>query len=106
MKKILYGIDAKEAILRGVEKLANAVSITIGPKGKNVALKNEYSSPVIINDGVTIAREIELDDEIENMGAELLKEVAMKTNDIAGDGTTTAMVLAQNMIKEGVKYER
>lgn len=103
MKKILYGIDAKEAILRGVEKLANAVSITIGPKGKNVALKNEYSSPVIINDGVTIAKEIELDDEIENMGAELLKEVAMKTNDIAGDGTTTATILAYQMVKEGMK---
>ena len=103
MKKILYGNDAKEAILRGVEKLSNAVNITLGPKGKNVALKNEFSSPVIINDGVSIAKEIQLDDEIENLGAELLKEVALKTNDIAGDGTTTATVLAHSMVKEGMK---
>lgn len=103
MKKILYGNDAKEAILRGVEKLSNAVNITLGPKGKNVALKNEFSSPVIINDGVSIAKEIQLEDEIENLGAELLKEVALKTNDIAGDGTTTATVLAHSMVKEGMK---
>lgn len=103
MKKILYGNDAKEAILRGVEKLANAVNITLGPKGKNVALKSEYSSPVIINDGVSIAKEVVLEDEIENLGAELLKEVALKTNDIAGDGTTTATVLAYSMVKEGMK---
>lgn len=103
MKKILYGNDAKEAILRGVEKLANAVNITLGPKGKNVALKSEYSSPVIINDGVSIAKEVVLEDEVENLGAELLKEVALKTNDIAGDGTTTATVLAYSMVKEGMK---
>jgi chaperonin GroEL len=103
MKKIVYGNEAKEAILRGVEKLANAVNITLGPKGKNVALKSEYSSPVIINDGVSIAKEVVLEDEIENMGAELLKEVALKTNDIAGDGTTTATVLAHCMVKEGMK---
>lgn len=103
MKKILYGNDAKVAILNGVEKLANAVNITLGPKGKNVALKSEFSSPVIINDGVSIAKEIQLDDEIENLGAELLKEVALKTNDIAGDGTTTATVLAHSMVKEGMK---
>ena len=103
MKKILYGNEAKEAILRGVEKLSNAVNITLGPKGKNVALKGEFSSPVIINDGVSIAKEIQLDDEIENLGAELLKEVALKTNDIAGDGTTTATVLAHSMVKEGMK---
>lgn len=103
MKKILYGNDAKEAILRGVDKLGNAVNITLGPKGKNVALKSEYSSPVIINDGVSIAKEVVLQDEIENLGAELLKEVALKTNDIAGDGTTTATVLAQSMVKEGMK---
>lgn len=102
-KKILYGTEAKEAIQRGVEKLADAVRITLGPKGKNVALKSEYNSPVIINDGVSIAKEIELEDEIENIGAELLKEVAMKTNDVAGDGTTTATVLAYNMVKEGMK---
>ena len=103
MKKILYGNYAKVAILNGVEKLANAVNITLGPKGKNVALKSEFSSPVIINDGVSIAKEIQLDDEIENLGAELLKEVALKTNDIAGDGTTTATVLAHSMVKEGMK---
>lgn len=103
MKKILYGNDAKEAILRGVEKIANAVNITLGPKGKNVALKSEYSSPVIINDGVSIAKEVVLEDEVENLGAELLKEVALKTNDIAGDGTTTATVLAYSMVKEGMK---
>ena len=103
MKKILYGNDAKVAILNGVEKLANAVNITLGPKGKNVALKSDFSSPVIINDGVSIAKEIQLDDEIENLGAELLKEVALKTNDIAGDGTTTATVLAHSMVKEGMK---
>lgn len=103
MKKILYSNDAKEAILRGVEKLANAVNITLGPKGKNVALKSEYASPVIINDGVSIAKEVVLEDEIENLGAELLKEVALKTNDIAGDGTTTATVLAYSMVKEGMK---
>lgn len=103
MKKILYGNEAKEAILNGVEKLANAVNITLGPKGKNVALKGEYSSPFIINDGVSIAKEVELEDEIENLGAELLKEVALKTNDIAGDGTTTATVLAHCMVKEGMK---
>ncbi len=102
-KKILYSNDAKEAIQRGVEKLANAVKITLGPKGKNVALKTEYGAPVIINDGVSIAKEIVLEDEMENLGAELLKEVAMKTNDIAGDGTTTATVLAYNMVKEGMK---
>ncbi len=102
-KKILYGTEAKEAIQRGVEKLADAVRITLGPKGKNVALKTEFNSPVIINDGVSIAKEIELEDEMENIGAELLKEVAMKTNDVAGDGTTTATVLAQVMLKEGVK---
>lgn len=103
MKKILYGNDAKEAILRGVEKIANAVNITLGPKGKNVALKSEYSSPEIINDGVSIAKEVVLEDEVENLGAELLKEVALKTNDIAGDGTTTATVLAYSMVKEGMK---
>lgn len=103
MKKILYGNEAKEAILRGVEKLANAVNITLGPKGMNVALKSEYSTPTIINDGVSIAKEVVLEDEIENLGAELLKEVALKTNDIAGDGTTTATVLAYSMVKEGMK---
>ena len=102
-KKILYGNEAKESIQRGIEKLANAVKVTLGPKGKNVALKTEFASPVIINDGVSIAKEVVLEDEIENLGAELLKEVAMKTNDIAGDGTTTATVLAYNMVKEGMK---
>ena len=102
-KKILYGNEAKEAIQRGITKLADAVKITLGPKGKNVALKSEFTPPVIINDGVSIAKEIVLEDEVENLGAELLKEVAMKTNDIAGDGTTTATVLAYNMVNEGMK---
>ena len=102
-KVIKYGTEAKNSMLNGIEKLTDAVKITLGPKGKNVALKTEFNSPVIINDGVSIAREIILEDEFENIGAELLKEVAIKTNDVAGDGTTTATVLAYHMIKEGMK---
>jgi len=102
-KQIIFGEDARRAMLRGVNELANAVKVTLGPKGRNVVLEKKYGSPLITNDGVTIAREIELEDPFENMGAQLVKEVATKTNDIAGDGTTTATVLAQAMIIEGLK---
>ncbi len=102
-KDILYGIEARNALLRGVDKLADTVKITLGPKGRNVVLDKKYGSPLITNDGVTIAKEIELEDEAENMGAQLVKEVATKTNDAAGDGTTTATLLAQAFIREGMK---
>ena len=102
-KDIKFGEDARKALLNGVNKLADTVKVTIGPKGRNVVLDKSFGAPLITNDGVTIAKEIELDDPYENMGAQLLKEVATKTNDIAGDGTTTATVLAQAIIKEGVK---
>ena len=102
-KDILYGIEARDALLRGVDKLADTVKITLGPKGRNVVLDKKYGSPLIINDGVTIAKEIELDDAAENMGAQLVREVATKTNDAAGDGTTTATLLAQTLIREGMK---
>ncbi len=102
-KEILFGREAKEALERGVDSLADAVKVTLGPKGRNVVLQKSYGSPLITNDGVSIAKEIELEDAFENMGAELVKEVATKTNDVAGDGTTTATVLAQAMIKEGLK---
>ena len=91
-KEILYGREAKEALERGVDKLANAVKVTLGPKGRNVVLDKSYGLPLITNDGVSIAKEIELEDKFENMGASLVKEVATKTNDVAGDGTTTATV--------------
>ena len=102
-KEIIYGIEARNALLRGVDKLADTVKITLGPKGRNVVLDKKYGSPMIINDGVTVAKEIELDDPMENMGAQLVKEVSVKTNDAAGDGTTTATLLAQIMIREGMK---
>ena len=102
-KKILEGIEARKALESGVNKLANVVKITLGPKGRNVVLGKKFSSPLITNDGVTIAKEIELDNPFENMGAELIKEVSVKTNDVAGDGTTTACVLAQAMVREGMK---
>lgn len=102
-KEILFGREAKEALERGVDTLADAVKVTLGPKGRNVVLDKSYGAPLITNDGVSIAKEIELEDKFENMGAELVKEVATKTNDVAGDGTTTATVLAQAMIKEGLK---
>ena len=102
-KKILEGIEARKALESGVNKLANVVKITLGPKGRNVVLGKKFSSPLITNDGVTIAKEIELDSPFENMGAELIKEVSVKTNDVAGDGTTTACVLAQAMVREGMK---
>lgn len=102
-KDILYGIEARNAMLRGVDKLADTVKITLGPKGRNVVLDKKYGSPLITNDGVTIAKEIELEDAAENMGAQLVKEVASKTNDAAGDGTTTATLLTQAIIREGMK---
>ena len=93
-KKILYGFDAIKKLEQGVNKLANTVKLTLGPKGRNVVLDRKYTAPLITNDGVTIAKEIELEDAFENMGASLVKEVSIKTNDVAGDGTTTASVLA------------
>ena len=102
-KDILYGIEARNALARGVDKLADTVKITMGPKGRNVVLDKKYGSPLITNDGVTIAKEIELEDAAENMGASLVKEVATKTNDAAGDGTTTATLLAQAFVREGMK---
>ena len=102
-KDILYGIEARNALSRGVDKLADTVKITLGPKGRNVVLDKKYGSPLITNDGVTIAKEIELEDAAENMGAQLVKEVATKTNDAAGDGTTTATLLAQAFVRKGMK---
>ena len=102
-KDILYGIEARNALMNGINKLADTVKITLGPKGRNVVLDKKYGSPLITNDGVTIAKEIELENEAENMGAQLLKEVATRTNDAAGDGTTTATLLAQALVREGMK---
>ena len=102
-KEIKYGIDARKALEEGVNKLANTVRVTLGPKGRNVVLDKSYGAPLITNDGVTIAKDIELEDKFENMGAQLVKEVATKTNDVAGDGTTTATVLAQAMVNAGMK---
>ena len=102
-KEILYGTEARNALVRGVDKLADTVKITLGPKGRNVVLDKKYGAPLITNDGVTIAKEIELEDAAENMGAQLVKEVSTKTNDAAGDGTTTATLLAQALIREGMK---
>ncbi|KIQ93164.1 hypothetical protein LH47_02758 [Anoxybacillus thermarum] len=102
-KEIKFSEEARRAMLRGVDKLADAVKVTLGPKGRNVVLEKKFGSPLITNDGVTIAKEIELEDPFENMGAKLVAEVASKTNDVAGDGTTTATVLAQAMIREGLK---
>jgi chaperonin GroEL len=102
-KQIVYGEDARKALMSGVDQLANTVKITLGPKGRNVVLDKKFGSPLITNDGVTIAKEVELDDPLENMGAQLVKEVATKTNDVAGDGTTTATLLAQALIREGMK---
>ena len=102
-KEIKYGTEARKAMEAGVNKLANTVKVTLGPKGRNVVLDRKFISPLITNDGVSIARDIELEDPYENMGAQLVKEVATQTNDVAGDGTTTATVLAQAMIQEGLK---
>src|SRR5690554_4733327 len=102
-KDLKYAENARHALERGVNKLADTVKITLGPKGRNVVLDKKFGSPVITNDGVTIAKEIEIEDRFENMGAQLVKEVATKTNDVAGDGTTTATLLAQAIIREGLK---
>ena len=102
-KEIYYSEEARRKLQAGVDQLANTVKITLGPKGRNVLINKSFGSPLITNDGVTIAREIELEDSVENMGAQLVKEVATKTNDVAGDGTTTATLLAQIIIKEGFK---
>src|SRR6195952_3807271 len=104
MPKILeFSGDARQSLERGVDALANAVKVTLGPKGRNVVIDKKFGAPTITNDGVTIAREVELTNPYENMGAQLAKEVATKTNDVAGDGTTTATVLAQAMVKEGMR---
>ena len=102
-KQIIYGEEARKALQRGVDQLADTVKITLGPKGRNVVLGKKFGAPLITNDGVTIAKEIELEDAFENMGAQLIREVSTKTNDVAGDGTTSATVLAQAMIREGLK---
>src|SRR6266516_1678429 len=104
MAKLLkFDEDARRALEAGVNKLANSVRVTLGPRGRNVVLEKKFGAPTITNDGVSIAREVELDDPFENMGAQLVKEVATKTNDIAGDGTTTATVLAQALVNEGLR---
>src|SRR6202167_3840199 len=102
-KQILHGEDSRQAILRGVNTLADAVKATLGPKGRNVVIEKKFGSPTITKDGVTVAKEIDLRDPLENMGAQMVREVASKTSDIAGDGTTTATVLAQAIFREGVK---
>src|SRR4029453_17790789 len=102
-KQIVYGDSSRQGILRGVNSLANAVRVTLGPKGRNVILDKTYGSPTITKDGVTVAKEIALKDALENMGAQMVKEVASKTSDIAGDGTTTATVLAQAIYREGTR---
>ena len=102
-KQIIFGEDARRSLLSGVNKLANAVKVTLGPRGRTVVLDKSFGAPTISNDGVSIAKEIELRDKFENMGAQLVKEVASKTNDVAGDGTTTATLLAQSIVTEGLK---
>src|SRR5260221_9579482 len=102
-KQITYGDDARQSILRGVNKLADAVKVTLGPRGRNVIIEKKWGSPTITKDGVTVAKEIELANGLENMGAQMVREVASKTSDVAGDGTTTATVLAQAIYREGVK---
>src|ERR1700681_1745571 len=102
-KNIIYGEEARQRILHGVNKLADAVKVTLGPKGRNVVIEKKFGSPTITKDGVTVAKEIELQDSLENMGAQMVREVASKTSDVAGDGTTTATVLAQAIYREGIK---
>src|SRR3954462_301436 len=102
-KQITYGDLSRQAILSGIDQLANAVKVTLGPKGRNVVIDKRFGSPTITKDGVTVAKEIDLKDPIENMGAQMVREVASKTSDVAGDGTTTATVLAQAIFREGVK---
>src|SRR5580658_11028118 len=103
-KEIRFNGDARDRMMRGIDTLANAVKMTLGPKGRNVLLDKSYGAPRVTKDGVTVAKEIELTDRFENMGAQMVKEVASKTNDTAGDGTTTATVLAHAIVKEGAKY--
>jgi len=102
-KDVRFSVDARERMLRGVDILANAVKVTLGPKGRNVVIEKSFGAPRTTKDGVTVAKEIELEDKFENMGAQMVREVAQKTNDIAGDGTTTATVLAQAIVREGLK---
>src|SRR3984893_6962491 len=102
-KTIIYGEEARQRVLHGVNKLADAVKVTLGPKGRNVVIEKKFGSPTVTKDGVTVAKEIELQDPLENMGAQMVREVASKTSDVAGDGTTTATVLAQAIFREGVK---
>src|SRR5213596_1383148 len=102
-KQIVYGDSSRQGILRGVNSLANAVKVTLGPKGRNVIIDKKFGSPTITKDGVTVAKEIELSDALENMGAQMVREVATKTSDLAGDGTTTATILAQAIFREGLK---
>src|ERR1035438_5143283 len=102
-KEVKFGVDARDKMLRGVDILNNAVKVTLGPKGRNVVLDKSFGAPRITKDGVTVAKEIELEDKFENMGAQMVREVASKTNDTAGDGTTTATVLAHSIVKEGAK---
>src|SRR3989344_3610900 len=103
-KQILFNEEARKALKRGVDAVANVVKVTIGPRGRNVVLDKSYGAPTITNDGVSIAKEIPLADKFENMGVEIIKEVANKTNDVAGDGTTTSVILAQAMVSEGMKH--
>ena len=102
-KKIEFDLEARDGVKRGVDALANAVKVTLGPKGRNVIIGKAFGAPQVTKDGVTVAKEIELEDALENMGAQMVKEVASKTNDLAGDGTTTATILAQAVVKEGLK---
>ncbi|MGH7562912.1 MAG: TCP-1/cpn60 chaperonin family protein, partial [Gemmatimonadota bacterium] len=102
-KELKFDVAARTSLKRGVDKLADAVKVTLGPKGRNVVLDKKFGSPTVTKDGVTVAKEIELEDAVENMGAQMVKEVASKTSDIAGDGTTTATVLAQALFREGIK---
>ena len=102
-KKIEFDLEARDGVKRGVDALANAVKVTLGPKGRNVIIGKSFGAPQVTKDGVTVAKEIELEDALENMGAQMVKEVASKTNDLAGDGTTTATILAQAIVKEGLK---
>ncbi|SVB30864.1 uncharacterized protein METZ01_LOCUS183718, partial [marine metagenome] len=102
-KDITYSLNARGSLKAGVDKLANAVRITLGPKGRNVVIEKKFGAPTITKDGVTVAKEIELEDKLENVGAQMVREVASKTSDVAGDGTTTATVLAQSIVSEGIK---
>src|SRR6476659_3866397 len=102
-KELLFSIEARAKLKKGVDQLANAVKVTLGPKGRNVVIDKKFGSPTVTKDGVTVAKEIELSDPVENMGAQMVKEVATKTSDVAGDGTTTATVLAQAIFREGLK---